>query len=264
MVGKEDPAVLICQQHFDPTPWINQILIPLSDNLPARRAKWPQRIYVEGNTLSQEKRNKEDGLIWHLQELGLRAQESLDGILSSWPARIGNRYLADPCADVTWIIPQIYTDQSVFFLSDTEQFPFSALEKDRGEAPICSLHEAPQIEKTLCSSNSHRAATQKFWCFTLKRKPKWIVKKPQPPVFQLPADFEEACTHLKDLYMHDSLQQEKRCSSSRKRIGHCKLLRFWNPLIKLQLLKNLILTAATSDARESHTQCELLCFFSNK
>lgn len=26
---------------------------------------------------------------------------------------------------------------------------------------------------------------------------------------QLPADFEEACTHLKDLYMHDSLQQEK-------------------------------------------------------
>lgn len=170
MVGKEDPAVWTCQQHFDPTPWINQILILLSDSLPARRAKWPQRISVEGNTLSQEKRNKEDGLIWHLQVLGLRAQERLHGILSSWTARIGNRPHADPCADVIWTIPQIHTDQSVFFLSNTEQFPLSAVEKDRGEAPMCSLHESPQIEKILCSSNSHRTATQNFWCFTLKKK----------------------------------------------------------------------------------------------
>lgn len=42
LVGKEDPAVLTCQQHFDPTPWINQMLIPLSNNLPAGRGKRPQ------------------------------------------------------------------------------------------------------------------------------------------------------------------------------------------------------------------------------
>lgn len=41
------------------------------------------RIYVKGNTLSQEQRKKEDGLIGHLQVLGLRAQERLHGILSS-------------------------------------------------------------------------------------------------------------------------------------------------------------------------------------
>lgn len=238
MVGKEDPAVLTCQQHFDPTPWINQILIPLSDNLPARRAKWPQRISVEGNTLSQEKRNKEDGLIWHLHVLGLRAQERIHRILSSWPARIGNRPLTDPCADVIWIIPQIHTDQSVFFLSNTEQFPLSAVEKDRGEAPICSLHEALQIKKILCSSNSHRTATPKFWCFTLKKKTtlKRIVKKPQPPVFQwVPA----ACRLWRGLHTLEGFiyawlpsAREKLCSSnSRKRIGHCKLQRFWNPLI---------------------------------
>lgn len=78
--------------------------------------------------------------------------------------------LDDPCTGVIWRIPQRHTDQSRFFLCDTEQFPCPALEKDRGEAPICSLHEAPQI-KTLCSSNSHITGTQKFWCFTLKRNP---------------------------------------------------------------------------------------------
>lgn len=268
MVGKEDPAVLTCQQHFDPTPWINQILIPLSDNLPARRAKWPQRISVEGNTLSQEKRNKEDGLIWHLHVLGLRAQERIHRIFSSWPARIGNRPLTDPCADVIWIIPQIHTDQSVFFLSNTEQFPLSAVEKDRGEAPICSLHEALQIKKILCSSNSHRTATPKFWCFTLKKKQtsnelSRSLSHQFSSGCQLPADFEEACTHLKDLYMHDSLQQEKNSAAATgKRRGHCKLQRFWNPLIKLQLLQNLILSGATSTRcqRKPHSVSATLVF----
>lgn len=182
MVGKEDPAVLTCQQHFDPTPWINQILIPLSNNLPARRAKWPQEFMWRETPFLRSKERKK--MVWsdtckcwvwgHRRGYMESSHPDQPGLATRSPEQllvVNSILLLTPCAGVIWIIPQIHTDQSRFFLSDTEQFPPSALEKDRGNVPICPLHEAPQIEKILCSSNCQRTATQKSWCFTLKWNP---------------------------------------------------------------------------------------------
>lgn len=232
------------------------MLIPLSTNFPARRVNDHKNLCGGKHPFSGAKKERR----------GFDLTPASAGILSSWPARIGNHTsraaaagefhpLADPCAGVIWAIPQTHTDQSRFFLSNIGQFPLSALKKE-GRLP--SVPYMKSLRQIFNSSKSHRTATQKFWCFTLRRNPKELSRSLSHQFSsgcQLPADFEEACTHLKDFYMHDSLQQEKHCSSSRERRGHCKLLRFWNPLIKLQLSQNLILTGATS------TRCQRKTWF---
>lgn len=176
MVGKEDPAVLTCQQHFDPTPWINQILIPLSNNLPARRAKWPQEFMWRETPFLRSKEKKMvwsdtcKGWVWgyrrgymessHPDQPGLaaRAPEQLlveNSILLLTPVLVWSEEFLQNT--------QINLDFSYLTLSS---FPFLLREKTEGRAPICPLHEAPQTEK-ICSSKSHRTATQKSWCFTL-------------------------------------------------------------------------------------------------
>lgn len=166
--------------------------------------------------------------------------------------------LDDPCTGVIWRIPQIHTDQSRFFLCDTEQFPCPALEKDRGEAPICTLHEAPQI-KTFCSSNSHITGTQKFWCFTLKRNPNELSRSLSHQ-FSSSLQTLKRLAHTWRIYIcmtpfskRNTLQQQQKNRS---------LLRLWNPQIKLQLLQNLILTGATSTRcqRKPHSVWATLVF----
>lgn len=129
MVGKEDPAVLTCQQL-----WSHSLDKADSNStvkqLSCQESKMTTRIYVEGNTLSQEQRSKEDGLIWHLQVLGLRVQERPHGILSSWPARTGTQTsraaaggefhpLADPYSEEFLKRTQIDLDFSYLTLSNS-------------------------------------------------------------------------------------------------------------------------------------------------
>lgn len=216
------------------------------------------RIYVEGNTLSQEQRKKGEGLIWHLQVLE-SSHPDQPGLATTPPEQLlleNSILLLTPV--LVWSEQflkhtQINLDFSCLTLGN---FPF-LLWKKKGGSHLFPIWN-PSDREIFNSSKSHRTATQKFWCFTLRRNPKELSRSLSHQFSsgcQLPADFEEACTHLKDFYMHDSLQQEKHCSSSRERRGHCKLLRFWNPLIKLQLSQNLILTGATS------TRCQRKTWF---
>lgn len=167
----------------------------------------------------------------------------------------------NPCADVIWTIPQIPTDQSVFFLSNTEQFPLSAVEKDRGEAPICSLHESPQTEKILCSSNSHRTATHNFWCFTLKRKkPQMNCQEASATSFPVGASSLQTLKRLAHtwriyicmtpLSKRNTLQQQQKNRS----LQAAEVLKSTD---KTTAFTEFNLTGATSN----HIQCEQLWFF---